>query len=107
QVAEEFNFSSKKAFNLIIGALFFATLLYILMILATAMARPWEELVSENLLWGTGTVVQDLLGPLGMGILVLAVLMGVFTGLIGFIVSSSRLLFAMSRAKFIPEAFSK
>ncbi len=107
QVAEEFSFSSKKAFNLIIGALFFATILYVLMILATAMARPWEGLVSENLLWGTGTAVQDLLGTFGMVILVLAVSMGIFTGLNGFIVSSSRLLFAMSRAKFIPDAFSK
>jgi amino acid transporter len=106
QLAEEFNFSSKKAFNLIIGALFFAALLYILMILATAMARPWQDLVSENLLWGTGTVVQELLGTFGMVVLVIAVSMGIFTGLNGFIVSSSRLLFAMSRAKIIPEAFS-
>ncbi len=107
QLAEEFNFSSKKAFNLILGALFFAALLYILMILATAMARPWEGLVSENLLWGTGTVVQDLLGTFGLAILVIALSMGIFTGLNGFIVSSSRLLFAMSRAKIIPETFSK
>lgn len=107
QLAEEFNFSSKKAFNLIIGALFFAILLYVLMILATAMARPWQDLGAENLLWGTGTVVKDLLGSFGMVILVIAVSMGIFTGLNGFIVSSSRLLFAMSRAKYIPEAFSK
>jgi amino acid transporter len=107
QMAEEFNFSSKKAFNLIIGALLFAILLYVLMIMATAMARPWQDLVAENLLWGTGTVVQDLLGSLGMVVLVIAVSMGIFTGLNGFIVSSSRLLFAMSRAKIIPEAFSK
>lgn len=107
QLAEEFNFSPKKAFNLIIGALFFAVLLYMLMILATSMAYPWQDLVSENLLWGTGTVVQDLLGSFGMVILVIALTMGIFTGLNGFIASSSRLLFAMSRAKIIPEAFSK
>jgi amino acid transporter len=107
QIAEEFNFSSKKAFNLIIGAIFFAIILYILMILATAMARPWQGLVSENLLWGTGTVVQDLLGTFGLVVLIIALSMGIFTGLNGFIVSSSRLLFAMSRAKIIPKAFSK
>src|SRR5699024_5038506 len=33
--------------------------------------------------------------------------MGIFTGLNGFIISTSRLLFAMSRAKFIPKSFSK
>ncbi|WP_010094200.1 APC family permease [Ornithinibacillus scapharcae] len=107
QLAEEFNFSSKKAFNLIIIALIFAAFLYIIMILATAMAHPWEQLVDQNLLWGTGTVVSNLIGNFGLLILVIAVSMGIFTGINGFIVSSSRLLFAMSRAKFIPEAFSK
>lgn len=107
QLAEEFNFSSKKAFNLIIFALIFAALIYIIMILATAMAHPWEQLVDQSLLWGTGTVVTNLLGNFGLIILVIAVSMGIFTGINGFIVSSSRLLFAMSRAKFIPEAFSK
>ncbi|MFD1020225.1 APC family permease [Thalassobacillus hwangdonensis] len=107
QLAEEFNFSSKKAFNLIILALIFAALLYMMMILATAMAQPWESLVAESLLWGTGTVVQDLLGTFGLVILVTALSMGIFTGLNGFTVSSSRLLFAMSRAKIIPEAFSR
>ncbi|HAM81689.1 APC family permease [Ornithinibacillus bavariensis] len=107
QLAEEFSFSSKKAFNLIIIALFFAGLLYILMILATSMALPWNDFISKQLLWGTGTVVKNLLGNFGLIILVIAVSMGIFTGLNGFIVSSSRLLFAMSRAKFVPKIFSK
>ncbi|MEC5423364.1 APC family permease [Virgibacillus sp. C22-A2] len=107
QAAEEFNFSSKKAFNLIIFAILFATLLYCLMIFATAMAFPWEELVAANHIWGTGVAIQELLGTMGVVILVVALTMGIFTGLNGFIISTSRLLFAMSRAKFIPNAFSK
>lgn len=107
QAAEEFNFSSKKAFNLIIFAIFFAALLYCLMIVATAMIKPWEQLVSENQVWGTGAAIQELLGVGGLSILVIAVTMGIFTGLNGFIISSSRLLFAMSRAKILPKAFSK
>src|SRR5699024_10816548 len=51
--------------------------------------------------------VQDVLGVTGLVILVVALSMGIFTGLNGFIVSSSRLLFAMSRAKIIPKSFSK
>jgi amino acid transporter len=107
QIAEEFKFSSSKAFRLIILALIFAAVLYSLMIFTTAMGQPWQQLVSENLLWGTGTVVQNLVGTTGMIILVTAVSMGIFTGLNGFIVSSSRLLFAMSRAEIIPSVFSK
>lgn len=107
QAAEEFNFSSKKAFNLIIFAILFATILYCLMIFATAMAQPWENLVSTNHIWGTGFAIEETLGTLGVVILVVALTMGIFTGLNGFIISTSRLLFAMSRAKFIPKAFSK
>ncbi|WP_099159450.1 APC family permease [Virgibacillus ndiopensis] len=107
QAAEEFNFSSKKAFSLIILAILFAALLYSFMIAATAMASPWEALVAENHIWGTAVAIQDVLGTLGLVLLVVALSMGIFTGLNGFIISSSRLLFAMSRAKIIPEVFSK
>ncbi|WP_019378065.1 APC family permease [Virgibacillus halodenitrificans] len=107
QAAEEFNFSSKKAFGLIIFALIAAAGLYSLMILATAMAQPWLGLVSEEHIWGTGAAIQHVLGTTGLVILVTALSMGIFTGLNGFIISSSRLMFAMSRAKVLPEIFSK
>ncbi|WP_059102774.1 APC family permease [Shouchella shacheensis] len=107
QAAEEFRFSSKKAFSLIILAILFAAILYSLMIIATAMTGPWQELVAEQHAWGTGAAVEELLGTMGLVILVTALTMGIFTGLNGFIISTSRLLFAMSRAKIIPKAFSK
>src|SRR5699024_9417109 len=85
----------------------FAAILYSMMIIATAMAQPWEGLVAENHIWGTANAVKDILGTTGIVVLALALCMGIFTGLNGFILSASRLLFAMSRAKIIPEAFSK
>ncbi|MFC3039719.1 APC family permease [Virgibacillus xinjiangensis] len=107
QAAEEFKFSSKKAFSLIIFAILAAAILYSMMILATAMTQPWEALVAEGHAWGTGVAIQELLGTFGLVLLVVALSMGIFTGLNGFIISTSRLLFAMSRAKIIPGAFSK
>ncbi len=107
QTAEEFDFSSNKAFKLIVFAILAAAILYSLMIIATAMVRPWESVVADNYIWGTGQVIQDLLGTAGLIVLVVALTMGIFTGLNGFIISSSRLLFAMSRAKIIPQSFSK
>ncbi|WP_077329257.1 APC family permease [Virgibacillus siamensis] len=107
QAAEEFHFSSKKAFMLIILAIFFAALLYSLMIIATSMIAPWQNLVAQNEVWGTGAAIQDLLGTMGLVILVVALTMGIFTGLNGFIISSSRLLFAMARAKILPEIFAR
>ncbi|MEJ8766709.1 APC family permease [Oceanobacillus sp. HCA-5259] len=107
QAAEEFNFSSSKAFRLIIFAIIFAVAIYCAMILATAMAAPWQEVAAAGHLWGTGYVIEQTLGTMGVVILVVALSMGIFTGLNGFIISTSRLLFAMSRAKFIPASFSK
>ncbi|ALX49928.1 APC family permease [Lentibacillus amyloliquefaciens] len=107
QAAEEFHFSSKKAFTLIILAIFFAALLYSMMIIATSMSGSWQILVAQEETWGTAEALQGVLGNMGVVILVTALTMGIFTGLNGFTISSSRLLFAMSRAKIIPAAFSK
>lgn len=107
QAAEEFDFPASKAFMLIILALIFAAVIYSLMILATSMGGSWETLVAENHLWGTGVVIQELLGSFGLIILVVALSMGIFTGLNGFTLATSRLLFAMSRAKILPKAFGK
>ncbi|WP_080872911.1 APC family permease [Oceanobacillus timonensis] len=107
QAAEEFDFPSSKAFKLIVFAILAAATLYSLMIITTSMVRPWEGVVEENHIWGTGYIIENLLGPFGLAILAVALTMGIFTGLNGFIISSSRLLFAMSRAKIIPKSFSK
>lgn len=107
QAAEEFDFPARKAFMLIILAIVFATIIYSLMILATSMASPWEAVAAENYLWGTAAVIQELLGPIGLIILVVALSMGIFTGLNGFTLAGSRLLFSMSRAMILPKSFSK
>ncbi len=107
QAAEEFDFSPARAFRLIIFALVAAAAVYSAMILATAVATPWQGLVGSEPVWGTGDAVSGLFGVLGIFVLAVAVCMGVFTGLNGFYVSSSRLLFAMGRARILPDAFAK
>ncbi len=107
QAAEEFNFSAGKATFLILGALVVAAIHYTIMITATALAMPWLELVEHQYLWGTGKAIQGVLGNIGLAALVLALCMGIFTGLIGFYISASRLMFAMSRAKALPPVFSR
>lgn len=107
QAAEEFKFPSSKAFMLIIFALIFAAGIYVLMIFTTAMAAPWQEVAAAGHLWGTGHVIQQLIGIPGLIILVVALSMGIFTGLNGFILAGSRLLFAMARAQIIPSVFGK
>ncbi|HEX7388270.1 MAG TPA: APC family permease [Castellaniella sp.] len=107
QAAEEFSFSPGKATFLIIAALAVAASHYSIMILATALAMPWMNLVGRHDLWGTGQAIFDVLGSVGLAALVVALCMGIFTGLIGFYISCSRLMFAMSRAKALPPLFSR
>ena len=107
QAAEEFDFSPAKAFMLIFLALVMAAVHYSLLIVATSIAMPWPELVAMNSVWGTGEMVQRTLGALGMTALALALLMGIATGLNGFYISTSRLMFAQGRAHFLPEMFGR
>lgn len=107
QTAEEFDFPPAKAFLLIIVALLLAGLMYCLMIFATAMSSPWEVIAAQKSAWVTGDSISHLLGPVGLVILSISLLMGIGTGLNGFYVSASRLLFAMGRARILPNWFAK
>lgn len=107
QAAEEFDFAPAKAFRLIVLAIIAAAGLYALMIIATASATPWTALVAGEPIWGTGDAVSGLFGGIGIMLLALALSMGIFTGLNGFYVAASRLLFAMGRARMLPAAFGK
>ncbi|MGB3633050.1 MAG: APC family permease, partial [Rubrobacteraceae bacterium] len=107
QAAEEFDFPAAKAFGIIIAALIVAAAIYSALIFATAAAMPWQDLVASEPAWGTGEAIAGLFGAFGILILAIALCMGIFTGMNGFFVSSSRLLFAMGRARFIPSIFSK
>lgn len=107
QAAEEFAFSPAKAFMLIVLALLMAAVHYSVLIVATSIAMPWPELVAGSPVWGTGEAVQGVLGSLGLAALAVALLMGIATGLNGFYITTSRLLFAQGRAKFLPEIFAR
>jgi amino acid transporter len=107
QAAEEFDFAPSKAFGLIVLALALACLMYALLVFATAMATPWEIIAAQKSAWITGDSITRFFGPAGLAILAFSMLMGVGTGLNGFYVSTSRLLFAMGRARIIPQTFAK
>ncbi|HAP2020171.1 TPA: APC family permease, partial [Escherichia coli] len=52
-------------------------------------------------------VTREAFGHIGLAILAIAIIMGIFTGLNGFLMSSSRLLFSMGRSGIMPTVFSK
>ncbi|MFD2829910.1 APC family permease [Corticicoccus populi] len=106
QAAEEFNFDASKTFRLIVFGIVASILTYVAMILVTAWIYPNPHSIG-GAEWVTGSVVQSSMGIIGMTILSLAISFGVFTGLNGFYMSSSRLLFALGRANFVPQAFAR
>jgi amino acid transporter len=106
QAAEEIAFSPARTLRLMVIAILAGAAMYLMVLLSTAAVIPWQTLVGEHLAWSTGTTVSTSLGTTGLAFLTLAVCMGVFTGINGFFMACSRLLFSMSRARILPAWFS-
>ncbi len=105
QAAEEFNFPSRRAMNIMLTAIAIAALLYITVNTATAIVRPWPSILNED--WATGTAVRDVLGNVGLFFVGIAMLSAVLSGMNAFLLSASRLLYAMSNVDAIPAWFGK
>ncbi|MEJ7432844.1 amino acid permease, partial [Staphylococcus warneri] len=78
----------------------------VVMLLYTGWLGTQATSLNGNL-WLTGAVTQDAFGFIGLAVLAVAIIMGIFTGLNGFLMSSSRLLFSMGRSGIMPTVFSK
>lgn len=105
QAAEEFSFPPRRALKIMISAIAIAALLYITVNTATAVVRPWNEILTED--WATGTAVKDVLGNFGLIFVGVAMLCAVLSGMNAFLLSASRLLYAMSGVDAIPAWFGK
>lgn len=113
QAAEEYDFPPNKCKNLIISALIVGALLYIAMALVTDCVLPWQMVLALTdatgapIKWHTGAMLELAMGKAGVAFVAVAVTMGIFTGMNGFFMTSSRLLFGMARGKMIPTPFGK
>lgn len=105
QAAEEFKFDAKHTFRLIVFGIIASILTYVAMILLTSWIYPDQNAI-DGATWVTGSVVLESMGTIVMVLLSIAISFGIFTGLNGFFLSSSRLTFALGRANFIPKVFS-
>ena len=118
QSAEGFNFSVKKTFAILACAVVAAAIAYtFLAIMAISVLPPgydnWVQYLADldNLEGYAGMptmhAIYSLLGDTGLLILVLAVLGGVITGLVGNYIAASRLIFALTRDDLLPAWFGK
>lgn len=104
QLAGEFNFSARKALGLLWGIIA-ATLIYMTMMVATVIAIGTDPAAYEDSAWPPGEAIAEVMGPVGLILMVVAVTMGVLTGLNGFFAASSRVVYSLGHADLVPKAF--
>lgn len=118
QAAEEFNFSAKKTKFIMVISIVFGAGVYIILNTITAMTLPmgyenWVEYIDAipNL---TGLIslptfnaAYILLGNIGVFFLGIAVLAAILSGIGGFYMGTSRLLYSMAKEHVLPEWFGR
>ena len=105
QAAEEFNFSFKKVSGIMIVAIVFGCFVYTSnnTVAAAALAN-WPERVMAGE-WVVLVAATELLGGFGKILVGTGVSCAVLSGIMGFYLASSRLMYSMSREGYLPEVF--
>lgn len=118
QAAEEFNFSARKTKIIMVISVIFGAAVYVILNTVTAMVVPegyatWVEYIDDipNL---TGLMslptfhaAYMLLGNFGLIFLGIAVLAAILSGIIGFYMATSRLLYSMAKEGVLPTWFGE
>ena len=107
QAAEEFNFSFKKVSFIMIIAIVFGCFVYVSnnTVAAAALAN-WPDRVMAGE-WVVLVAAEELLGSFGKVLIGLGVSCAVLSGIMGFYLASSRLMYSMSRDGYLPAWFGK
>ena len=107
QAAEEFNFSFKKVSGIMIVAILFGCFVYISNnTVAAAALENWPERVMAGE-WVVLVAAEELLGVFGKVLVGVGVSCAVLSGIMGFYLASSRLMYSMSRDGYLPAWFGR
>lgn len=118
QAAEEFRFSPRKTKSIMVLSILFGTAVYVILNTVTAMVVPegygsWVEYINDmpnlngTLSLPTFHAGQQLLGTWGVVFLGIAVLGAILSGIVGFYMATSRLLYSMAKEGVLPAWFGK
>lgn len=106
QSAEEMNIPPKSVGKMALVCIIFSVIWYLVIIVGLALAAPVEIRVSGSI--PAADVMSYVYGDKTFGkILVLGGVMGILTSWNGFFMGATRLIFAMGRAKLLPELFGR
>lgn len=107
QAAEEFRFSYKKVMVIMLVAIAFGCFVYTSNNTVAAFAlENWPERVMAGE-WVLLVAAEELLGVFGKVLIGIGVSCAVLSGIMGFYLASSRLMYSMSRDGYLPEFFGK
>lgn len=107
QAAEEFKFSYKKVMGIMVLAIAFGAFVYISNNTVAAAAQAnWPDRVMAGD-WVLLIAADELLGTFGKVLIGVGVSCAVLSGIMGFYLASSRLMYSMSRDGFLPAWFGK
>ena len=105
QAAEEFNFGFKKVSFIMVIAIVFGCFVYTSNnTVAAAALENWPDRVMAGE-WVVLVAAEELLGVFGKILVGLGVSCAVLSGIMGFYLASSRLMYSMSRDGFLPAWF--
>ena len=110
QAAEEFKFSYKKIIFIMVIAICFGCFVYIANnTIAAAALENWPDLIvdAEGTPWLLLAAAEKLLGPFGKILVGIAVSCAVLSGIMGFYLAASRLMYSMSKEGYLPKVFGK
>ena len=106
QAAEEFNFSFEKVSFIMVIAIVFGCFVYTSNNTVAAVAlENWPERVMNGE-WVVLVAAEELLGTFGKTLVGLGVSCAVLSGIMGFYLAASRLIFSMGRDGYLPKWFS-
>lgn len=107
QAAEEFKFSYKKVMRIMCIAIAFGCFVYTSNnTVAAAALTNWPDRVMAGE-WVLLVAAEELLGTFGKVIVGIGVSCAVLSGMMGFYLASSRLMYSMSREGYLPPWFGK
>ncbi len=107
QAAEEFKFSYKKVMTILVVAIAFGCFVYISNnTVAAAALTNWPDRVMAGD-WVLLIAAEELLGNFGKILIGVGVSCAVLSGIMGFYLASSRLMYSMSQDGFLPPWFGK
>ena len=107
QASEEFNFSFKKVSFIMFIAIIFGCFVYTSNnTVAAAALENWPDRVLAGE-WVVLVAAEELMGTFGKVLVGLGVSCAVLSGIMGFYLASSRLMYSMSREGYLPAWFGK